>query len=47
LEEIADIKELHSKGVILMSESVGRPRDIYETVENIAPSNSIYLNITN
>jgi hypothetical protein len=38
LEEIADVKELHSKGAIFMSESVGRPRDIYETIENIAPS---------
>jgi len=41
LDEIGDVKDLRSKVVILLSESEGRPRDIYETIENIAPSNDL------
>jgi hypothetical protein len=39
LEEILDVKDLQIKGEMLMSESIGKPKDIYETIENISPSN--------
>jgi hypothetical protein len=35
MEEIMD---LQINGEMLMSESVGKPKDIYETIENISPS---------
>ena len=38
LEEIFDVKDLQIKGEMLMSESEGKPKDNYETIENITPS---------
>jgi hypothetical protein len=38
-EEIGDIKDMQIKGAMLLSETVGRPRETYETLENIAPGN--------
>jgi calcium-dependent protein kinase len=38
-EEIADIKDLQIKGAMLLSETEGKPRETYETLENIAPVN--------
>lgn len=36
-EEIMDIKDLQIKGAMLLSETEGKPRETYETLENIAP----------
>jgi len=38
LEEILDVKDLQIKGEMLMSESIGKPKELYETIENISPS---------
>jgi calcium-dependent protein kinase len=35
-EEIMDVKGAE-KGAMLLSESIGKPRETYETIENIAP----------
>lgn len=36
-EEIMDVKDLHIKGAMLLSETEGKPKETYETIENIAP----------
>lgn len=36
-EEIGDIKDLQIKGAMLLSETEGKPRETYETLNNIAP----------
>lgn len=42
-EEIMDIKDLQIKGDMLLSENMGKPKETYETLENIAQSiNYIY-----
>jgi calcium-dependent protein kinase len=38
-EEIQDLKDLNIKGAMLLSESIGKPRDKYDTLENISPVN--------
>jgi hypothetical protein len=38
-EEIKDIKDLQIKGMMLLSESIGKPRDLYDTMMNIAQCN--------
>jgi hypothetical protein len=35
-----DVKDLQIKGTMLLSENIGRPRDKYETLDNIAPGNN-------
>lgn len=35
-EEIKDIKDLQTKGMMLISESTGKPKDFYDTLSNIA-----------
>ena len=37
-EEIMDIKDLQIKGDMLLSENIGKPKETYETLENIAQS---------
>ncbi len=39
LEEILDVKDLQINGEMMMSETIGKPKDIYETIENISQSN--------
>ena len=34
-EEIADIQDLKIKGAMLLSESIGKPKENYDTLENI------------
>lgn len=36
-EEIGDIRDMNIKGEMLLSENVGKPREMYDNVENIAP----------
>jgi len=42
-EEIQDIKDLRIKGMMLLSESFGKPRDFYENLSNIAQCKFITL----
>jgi hypothetical protein len=44
-EEISDIKDLQIKGAMLLSESIGKPKDTYETKENIAPGKILLYNL--
>ena len=39
-EEIMDLKELQLKGAMLISETGGKPREKYETIDTIAPVSS-------
>ena len=36
-EEIMDIRDMNIKGEMLLSENFGKPKDMYENIENIAP----------
>lgn len=36
-EEIMDIRDMNIKGEMLLSENFGKPREMYDNVENIAP----------
>ena len=37
-----DIKDLQIKGDMLLSENIGKPKETYETLENIAQSKNIF-----
>ena len=43
-EEIMDIKDLQIKGDMLLSENIGKPKETYETLENIAQSINYFYN---
>jgi hypothetical protein len=42
-EDIQDIKDLQIKGIVLLSESFGKPKDYYDTLSNIAQCKYIIL----
>jgi hypothetical protein len=46
-EEIKDIKHLQIKGTMLLNETTGKPKDFYDTLNNIAQCINFYLTIYN